>query len=158
MKLVNEKLDYGKFWHPNQVVIFTANSTLTKDGRLVMGAGAAKECRDAFIGIDKEFGSRIKRIRDLYKTYNFCYMEILFKSQYEKWTRVGAFQTKCDWRNTSPTDLIYESTKQLINTSKCNPTKEFHMNFPGINYGGLSVESVTPIIEELPDNVFVYKV
>ena len=85
-------------------------------------------------------------------------MEILFKSQYEKWARVGAFQTKCDWRNTSPTDLIYESTKQLINASMCNPTKEFHMNFPGINYGGLSVECVTPIIEELPDNVFVYKV
>ena len=158
MKLVNEKLDYGKFWHPNQVVIFTANSTLTKDGRLVMGAGAAKECRDAFVDIDKRFGWQIHGLKDRYKIETYYYMEVLYRSKYDTWNRVGAFQTKCDWRKASPIDLIRKSTDRLINTSKSNPNKEFHMNFPGINYGGLSVDSVTPIIEELPDNVFVYKV
>lgn len=159
MKLINEKLDYSKFYQPHQVVIFTANSTLTKNGRLVMGAGAAKECRDNFIDIDKAFGYRLRSLyKNLLKSDRFYYIETIAKSlKHNNLVKVGAFQTKCDWRKKSPIDLIQASVKELKNVSVCNPTKEFHMNFPGINYGRLSVDRVTPIIEELPDNVFVYK-
>jgi len=37
------------------------------------------------------------------------------------------------------------------------PTKIIHLPFPGIGFGGLSVEAVEPLLRVLPDNVCVWR-
>ena len=43
------------------VIAFTANSYVTSDFRLVMGAGCAKRVRDHFLGVDFDLGNRIRK-------------------------------------------------------------------------------------------------
>lgn len=163
MKLVNEKLDYALPRSYKDIVIFTANNVITKDGKLVMGAGAAKACLDAFPGVDKQI---VKAMKFLPDKRNFGFISTstrLVKGLIDKNVSrfVGAFQTKRSYREPSTIEIIKNSVKIL----KKHATYGFelsswiyHMNFPGIGLGGLREDEVLPIIGELPDNVFVYKV
>jgi hypothetical protein len=45
--------------------MFTANSIVKQDGKLIMGAGCAKSVRDTYSGIDKMFGNKVVSIRNL---------------------------------------------------------------------------------------------
>lgn len=122
---------------------FTANSTITQDGKLVMGAGTAKIVRDTFKGIDDRFGSNIDNLSDFY-----------IKLDYQ--TRVFALQTKRHWKDESPIDLVKESISKLKDIAAFKAT--FAIPYPAIGYGGLSESDIQPLIEQLPDNVFVYKI
>ena len=42
-------------------ICFTSNGIVKKDGKLIMGAGVAKQFRDRFFGLDQESGALVKK-------------------------------------------------------------------------------------------------
>lgn len=138
----------GNIWlmleHTN-LLLFTSNSTLTKEGKLVMGAGIAKETKENFPMFPKILGDKIKAIDKVGRWYG-----VLVSPNYE----VGAFQTKTDWKLPSTLELIEYSTEMLIQIA---PNYErIDMPVPGCGNGGLQYKDVEPIIKRLPDNVHIW--
>lgn len=124
---------------------FTANSTLTKEGRLVMGAGSAKHVRDKFPDIDLRLGELVKDSP-----------KYLIKKDTE--TNIFALQTKINWRVKSPLDLVIKSIRALKLHAIKQPDKTFAIPMPAFGFGGLDGnEIILNCLEELPDNVYVYK-
>ena len=54
-------------------------------------------------------------------------------------------------------DLIQYSTNLLGQIAMHHPNKIILLNYPGIGNGKLSQELVRPILEQLPNNVWIYK-
>jgi hypothetical protein len=127
------------------VVLFTANSLIKKDGTLVMGAGFAKTIRDLFPGIALELGTALKKRKDK-DAYG-----ILMSSG-----KIGAFQTKGHPSIPSSMYYIHPSITALKELALNNPEKTYYLNYPGIGMGGLSIGQVYPVIEMLPDNVTIW--
>jgi len=122
-------------------IFFTANSVVTKDGRLVMGAGAALDAKKAFPNSDKDFGALVKAYG--IKTDNGLRFGVL-------WSRkrmLGAFQTKYHWKENSDMDLIFYAAIMLSGFSR--RVGMLNVNFPGINYGGLQRSEVLEVIQDI---------
>ena len=140
-------LDYKKPWKWPDIYLFTGNTTITKDKRLVMGRGGAKEVRDTYPGIDKRIsinsGVSFTTIDPNWKIYD--------EIQY-----IGYFKVKEHYRDKAKLSLIRHSTQELDWFAKEFPNNTFHMNFPGIGAGGLPYEEVLEIVLPLPDNVILY--
>lgn len=149
MILVKGMLQYTKGDVGRNIFMFTANSTLKKNGALVMGAGNAKAVRDLYVGIDKLFGNYLKQ--HSVRTYGVKILR--FGNQY-----IGAFQTKRNWVYNTEIELLEYSTRKLAYIANNHPSYTFHLPYPAISNGGLKVADVQPIIDkyELPDNVIVY--
>lgn len=122
---------------------FTGNSTINSKGALVMGAGNAKVVRDKFKGIDQRLGEKISNLSR--------YLIVLDND-----TNIFALQTKINWKDKSPIDLVSESINVLCESATQMPNQKFACPFPAVNHGGLSKNIVMPLIEKLPDNVFIY--
>lgn len=145
MILKQERLSYRRGIVGENIYMFTANSIVKQDGKLVMGAGCAKSVRDTYTGIDKMFGDKIVSGQEF---------NVTFVKWKEQW--IGAFQTKIDWRKLSPTYLVKDSIDKLKRVTEERPTWTFHLPCPAVSNGGKSVEDVLPMLERLPDNVIVY--
>lgn len=125
--------------------LFTANSTINNLGLLVMGKGMARQVQNRFPYLPSFFGGLIEESESTYHILSHIP------------TNVSAFQVKTDWRKKASLDLIWESTFVLRGWVLERPLESFHMNYPGIGAGGLSYESVSPIVSSLPDNVFLWR-
>jgi hypothetical protein len=131
------------------LLLFTANSTLNREKALVMGAGAALTARQRMPDLSHALGVRILGRGGSGGKYGI----VSVQTQNNK--RVGAFQTKYHFRDKADIELIAFSCMML---KRFAPNFErIAMNYPGIGLGGLSEHLVQPIIETLPDNVFIYK-
>lgn len=124
----------------------TTNSILNKKGELVMGAGIAKQAKQKHPDLPKLFGDLIKE-KDV---ENKFYGMLLAKRKYV------AFQTKLHWKDNSPLDVVQRSIIMLKKTANKYADKTFGIPFPAINNGGLTVEIVLPLLQEIPDNVIIY--
>ena len=141
-------IEQGNIWsicEKTNLFLFTSNSTLTKDNKLVMGAGIAKEVKERFPMFPELLGNKIKAIDKVGKWYG-----VLVSQNYE----VGAFQTKTDWKLPSPLELIEYSTERLIEIA--GNYERIDMPVPGCQNGGLQYKDVEPIIKRLPDNVHIW--
>ena len=127
------------------LLLFTSNSTLKENGHLVMGAGIAKEVKERFPMFPELLGNKIKAIDKVDKWYG-----VLTSPNY----RIGAFQTKDDWRLPSKLELIEYSTEMLIQIA--SNYERIDMPVPGCQNGGLQYKDVEPIIKRLPDNVHIW--
>jgi len=126
-------------------IVITTNQTLKKDGRLVMGKGAAYELvkRLKHRGdISKLAGKKVKGLRrNLGKRpYGFLF---LVKG------RVGMFQTKYNYFEDSDTYIIRFSATKLRTVCLKYPKTKFHLNYPGIGFGNLPIEHVKPVLDEV---------
>ncbi len=147
MHLVKGMLDYAiaKDLSPvRSLLIFTGNSYIKRNGALVMGRGAARQVRDQYPGIDRDIGGQIENLG----FYG------LVMSQHVR-PNIGAFQVKYSAFEPATLELIERSTECLQKYAE-NPAFPIYMNFPGVGNGRLTRDQVWPIIETLPDNVFVY--
>jgi len=150
MKIVDGLLDYSKPWATPDLYLFTGNRYITAKGKLVMGRGAALQCRDTYPGVDKDLANKMSKNK-LSSNYFIIFTQ-LDKDQY-----LGVFQVKNNFADKAELEIIKRSTKILTQYAIKKPHLNFHMNFPGIGYGGLPYESILPIMQELPDNVILYK-
>lgn len=148
MKLVHDRLYYTTPWEFPDIFLFTGNPIINKSGGIVMGRGAAKEVRDAYPGVDRVFGRMIQKD----PTKHLLWAEVRSKSV------VGWFKVKNHWMEEAKPELIQASTEVLADLATRHKKYQFHINFPGIGNGQLSVGVVLPILEQLPDNVRVYKI
>lgn len=144
MLLINGKLDYRQAWGLPHMVLFTGNPVKKTNNAIVMGAGAALQVRDAYLGVDIKLGALIDNTTHLAFTQ-------LQPNQY-----IGWFKVKHHWRDNASLDLITESTRQLKELAMSRQDIKFHINYPGIGNGKLTREQVEPILRTLPDNVFIY--
>jgi hypothetical protein len=152
MILKEQLLDYSKAWSKPDVYMFTGNNTLKSGDVLVMGRGAAKQVRDAFPGVDAQIGEYIKQCMIKFRQGDYG---IIF-ANISPDQIVGAFQVKRYYSDDADLDIIRKSMKMLSFLALLSDYT-FHLNFPGIGAGRLQYDDVLPIIENLPDNVIVYR-
>ena len=73
-------------------------------------------------------------------------------------TILGALQTKRHWQDASDLDLIETSLVYLRRWLEDHPSFErVALPLPGCGLGGLRREDVLPVLEALPDGVYVYE-
>ena len=138
----------GRVGHHN-IILATACSVINKQGRLVMGKGAAKSLLTLVPDCNKLFARWIKA--DDYPHQIIYGLLIAYSLHY------GLFQTKMHWKNPSELELIQYSTKMLKTEAINNSHITYNLNYPGIGLGGLTEAEVLPIIQELPNNVKIWK-
>lgn len=154
MKLIQDKLHYTVPWELPDVFLFTGNPIVNRSGGIVMGRGAAREVRDHYPGIDRVFGELITK----QPTAHLLWAEIKSKSVVPSNQYIGWFKVKHHWSHDADRSLIQASTDALRELALRKKKFRFHMNFPGIGNGRLTYGSVLPILQELPDNVRIYKI
>lgn len=149
MILKRELLQYQKGEVGNNIYMFTANSTLNQNGGLVMGAGNAKAVRDTYVGIDKSFGNKVEHLSE----FNVLFVPCPTNNTVQ-W--IGAFQSKIDWKDKSPLQLVQNSVNKLKHIAEERPQHTFHLPCPAVNHGGRSKKEILDMLQILPDNVVVY--
>lgn len=158
----------GNIWDmvgEGDAIVITINGDLTKEGRLVMGAGIALEAKQRIKGIDRIWGDYVAR-KGLHVTGLF---PVHFNPRWDAY----AFPTKYHWRDKADIDLIVESAKQLVEIEAkeqavverlrySQPDKQWndvHPNIwlprPGCGYGGLRWEDVKPLLDPILDDRYV---
>ncbi len=145
------KLRQGDMWSvfsEADLFLIAANATLTLQGKLVMGAGIAKEARDRFPGLDQALG---KVVLEQGKHYG-----LLVSPRWPE-ARLGAFQTKLHWKDPAQLSLISEAATKLRRWCECHPTAQVYLNFPGIGQGGLPRAQVLKLLDTLPDTVSIWE-
>jgi hypothetical protein len=130
--------------------LITTNSTIA-NGRLVMGAGIAREARDRFPGLDKAMADILMPWCGHLGSY------YLLISREWPARKLGGFQTKTNCQLPANITLIRNATRGLLWWATYHPDKQVHLNFPGIGSGGLSSHVVMPYITQLPDNVTIWQ-
>lgn len=148
MKLIEGHLDYTKKWQAPDIYLFTGNPITRRDGGLVMGAGAARQIRDNYPGIDKKLGNLVQR-EGIHKRLRFLEMA---PHQFLGW-----FQVKDHWAEPAQLHIISEATNTLKGLAEKYRDLVFHMNYPGIGNGQLPIGQVEGIVSMLPDNVLLYR-
>lgn len=133
---------YGKRGY---VVCITTNGTVKKDGAAVMGRGCAKEATQRFPGIDKQLGERLQRCG------NNCHALL----NPDKKIVTQTFPTKHNWWEPSDLDLIRRSAIQLGGLASMAVNLIFILPRPGCGNGQRTWAEVKPLLEDLPDNVWV---
>lgn len=145
------QLARGDMWSAFEqadLFLVTTNSVLNRDGALVMGAGIAKQAKDRFPGLDKVLGKAALAAGEPYG--------LLVSPRWPS-AKLGAFQTKANWKEGSSPALIAFSTGKLLAWCQEHPTAQVHLNLPGVGLGGLSREQVLPVLASLPDSVTVWE-
>ena len=66
-------------------------------------------------------------------------------------------QVKVHYGNPAGLDIIKQSLDALRDWVGFEPHTAFHLNYPGIGNGKLAIGEVKPLVETLPDNVFVWR-
>lgn len=140
----------GNMWdaYPTaDLFVITTNSFITKDGRLVMGRGIAREACTRFPGLDTRLAEAIrKHCRHLHE-YNLVI---------DPQTRIAAFQVKYHWADMATPRLIRASAIALRNLVAGRPL-HVHLNFPGIGNGRLNRDDVLPLLIDLPETVTIWE-
>ena len=122
---------------PDEPIFFTANATIkSASEELIMGAGAALDCKRRFPLLPHRLAAMIRSICNCVGKYGVVY-DIL--------TKRGAFQVKGDWRERANLGLIEYSARQLVGVSRL--LGQVNVNFPGIGCGGLERADVLKVIE-----------
>jgi len=139
--------------------LLTTNSTIKRNGALVMGRGIARQARDRFPGLDVALGKQILNVCGSPST-----LLRVGQGQYSllvspRWpeARLGAFQVKWHYSQPASLELIRHSATALCTWCIDHPNARVHLNFPGIGNGRLRREDVLPIIMQLPDQVTIWE-
>ncbi len=135
-------------------LFYITTNDIVRNGRLVMGAGIAKEARDRLPGIDRDLAN------NKYIMENELKLKCLIHSLWltDKVSQiVGTFQVKEHFKDRASIEIIKHSCHLLLAEISNRPTMTVALNFPGIGYGGLNKDEVLPIISILPDNVEIWE-
>lgn len=148
----------GDMWNSYDQIIaedgrflITTNSYINNDGSLAMGKGIAKIASQRFPDLSIQAGYRVQ-----YRCGHLGEYGVVLTPHHEM--PVGLFQTKTHFKNKSTLEMIAYSASILAVYANSTRARQFHVNFPGIGYGGLKQQDVLPILlDTLPSNVFIWK-
>lgn len=118
-----------------------------------MGRGAAKQVRDSYPGVDKAFGLVIEAKPDQV----IQWVRLAGHPDDTSEQHIGWFKVKHHWRDNADPLLIETSVMRLTSIVKGYKQYTFRMNYPGIGNGKLDIQQVRPLLESLPDNVWIYR-
>ena len=135
---------YGK---ENFVVCITTNGTVKKNGEAVMGRGCAKEATERLPRIAKRLGASLNTIGlQFFEPVNLG----------NEWTDpIALFPVKYNWWEQADLELIKKSASQLRDRALAWPNCTYILPRPGCGNGRLTWDQVKPVIDFLPDNVWV---
>ena len=131
--------------------LITTNSTIRKDGALVMGRGIARQARDRFPGLAVNLGRYILNTCGRLGNYG-----LLVSPRWPE-AKLGAFQVKVHYSQPASLELIRHSTAMLCAWCAAHPDAQVVVNYPGIGNGRLCRETVLPIIAQLPEQVTIWE-
>lgn len=146
--------DIWEAWDSADLFLCTTNGSITTDGRLVMGAGIARQVKERFPGIDLKLGKAVKTHGT--GISKRCYHYGLLISPDYPQKKLGLFQTKYGWQEDSTIKLIEYSLSKLSIFIDNHPNDIIHMPMPGIGHGKLPIDEVEPLLMQLPDTVHVW--
>lgn len=115
------------------VLGFTANSVITKNGKLVMGGGAAKRVRDYFDGVDAELGKNIGANLTDFLLAEANVSDLIVD-------KVLAIQVKRHFKDDGDLDLTKQALEKLKEWSEKHPSEHIVINCPLIGLGGFANE------------------
>ena len=133
-------------WEQECKFLITTNSTIKANGALVMGRGIALEAKTRFPGLDLTLGQAILGVCPSLGRYGLIVGR-----------KLGIFQVKYHYRDAADLRLIAYSTQMLHEYSLQHPNMLINLNYPGVGWGHLTEEQVSPVIQTLPDNVIVWQ-
>ena len=167
----------GEWWELTadaDLALFTGNSTVRRDGALVMGRGLAREVRDRFPGIDRELAARIGEARQLqgddrygvaiarrpFGMFDALPGDLRARREAGDFdvgrAQIGVFQVKRYWGDAADLGLIGYSIERLnYLIAYMRESHRVVLNYPGIGNGRRSVEEVVPLLERLDVRVVV---
>lgn len=157
------------FWKELETGLFdaavcTTNQIVTARGYLVMGGGIAREFRDNFPGIDREWGARISR--DLMHNPGKEYNDLLICTRNEdclygekRWAYPVEYliglPTKRNYEDDSPEELVIKSCKGLKYLANSMGWEHVLLTRPGCGLGGLDWKDIKKKISFLDDRFVV---
>lgn len=145
-------------WDTADLFLFTGNSTVTQEGRLVMGRGLAREVRDRFPNVDYALGQEI--LKQGHKTSRGLEYGLIVSPRWPE-AKLGVLQVKYNWKDNADRVLINNSLIDIAMWSVENKGKQIHLNMPGIGNGGLPVgptlDQVWGILKDFPSITVWYK-
>ena len=144
----------GDMWmaYPTtDLFLITTNSTLRRDGALVMGRGIARQARDRFLGLGKVLGQHVLNLCGNQGEYG-----LLISPRWPE-AKLGVFQVKRHYSHAASLELIQNSTTALCAWCTEQPKATIALNFPGIGNGRLPRTAVLPILQQLPDTVTIWE-
>jgi hypothetical protein len=139
-------------WGKTDLFCITTNSTVTKEGKLVMGRGIAQEARDSIRGLDERLG---RMVGFSHRPYSLLILHDLVRDRILQ-SKLGAFQVKYSFSQPADLNLIRASCACLFLHISKNTDIRVDLNMPGVGYGNLGVCEVWPIVSLLPDNVHLW--
>lgn len=150
------KLKQGDMWsaYPDSdLFLVTTNSTVRKDGALVMGRGIALEAKTRFPDLPFAAGAWLRAAGLTGGDYGIL---LPYPNMDHPQHRVGMFQVKRHWGDQASLDLIRLSVTTLSQLVEEDGYENVHLNFPGIGNGKLQYAHVLPLLSELPPQVTVW--
>lgn len=131
------KGDYWELAPDYEALVCTTNKIIKKDGRLVMGAGIAKDFKNKFEGLDKIWGVMTLKYED---TGVYAALSSPTEEDPKEWL-LFSFPTKYNWKDKSDLQLIYKSLKTLVTVCNCFGLEKILITRPGCGNGGFSWEN-----------------
>lgn len=129
-------------------LVCTTNKMVKNNGRLVMGAGIAKEFKEHFQDLDLIWGGRLRcRAHD----NGFMVTSVYTSLGGLRLLHLVAFPTKDDWKHPARIELIKCSALTLENLVNIMGWNNILMTRPGCGMGGLTWNIVKPEISFLND-------
>lgn len=138
-EITGELWDY--YGRPNTVVGITTNGFVKTSGSAVMGRGCAAEANKRFPELPSILGAHIREEGNV--CWEMSFVPIFF------------FPVKHNWWNQADLKLIEQSAGRLYVFADDEPKKIYVLPRPGCGNGRLTWEQVRPVIQFLPDNVWV---
>ena len=151
--------EIGGFWERAaqkdiDALVCTTNNVIKSNGALVMGRGIAAQFRESFPYLDLNWGAIVEGLQEGgCEDYNVL-IDGPRRWGHNKIYLVG-LQTKRDWAEASPVELVVESCIKLVKLADIMNWSRVLMTQPGCGNGGLSWKDVKKKLKFLDDRFIV---
>lgn len=142
MNIITLKGDIFNYYGYGVYIGCTTNGNLNKEGKLIMGAGIAKEFAQKFTDLPETLGFKVKKFG------NNVYLDQEHKT--------FSFPTKESWKEPSNLETIDRSLKQLIEIARAMFPTVFILPYPGIGCGKLTKEQIEPVLKQIEQVQNIY--
>lgn len=146
------RIVYGDLWdYRADVVCITTNGSVNVNGEAVMGRGVAAQAKSHYPWLPRALGDRMSQDVPGRPMIHLIAAGPIISGP----RALLSFPVKYTWREKASLELIRRSAQQLCELVADYPQWVFVLPRPGCGNGGLSWETVAPLLADLPDNVHV---